>query len=170
MDVAAINPLDSPITVPLDLKPVAHTINKDRRSSAAPIDRFLYPIATIRGDMRRKVVFGLILTVLWAQGLRVCVHPQHDASSHEGHEHTLVVHLEGALTISDDCNETTSWDESALFALLKNLATKLIFLVALAVLLLFVSRRCLWMSPPLSKSPVAFSHYPLTPPLRAPPR
>ncbi len=116
------------------------------------------------------MIFGLILTILWAQGLRVCVHPQHDASSHEGHEHALVVHLEGALMMSEDCNDTTSWDESPLFALLKNLATKLIFLVAPAVMLLFVSRRCLRMSPPLPASPVAIAHYPLTPPLRAPPR
>jgi hypothetical protein len=115
------------------------------------------------------VVFGLILTILWAQGLRVCMHCCHEASSHEGHDHALTVHLEGALTMSEDCSDTTSCDESALFALLKNLAIKLIFLVAPAVLLLFVSRRCLWMSPPLLKSPVAFSHYPLTPPLRAPP-
>ncbi len=120
--------------------------------------------------MRRKVAFGLILTILWAQGLRVCMHCCHEASSHEGHEHALVVHLEGALMMPEDCRDTTSWDESPLFALLKNLATKLIFLVAPAVLLLFVSRRCPWMSPPLLKSPVAIPHHPLTPPLRAPPR
>ena len=120
--------------------------------------------------MRRMVVFGLILTVLWAQGLRVCMHCCHEASSHEGHEHALVVHLEGALMMPEDCSDTTSWDESALFALLKNLATNLLYLAAPAIMLLFISRRCFRLLLPLSPLPVAIAHHPLTPPLRAPPR
>jgi len=117
------------------------------------------------------VVFGLILTILWAQGLRVCMHCCHEASSHEGHEHALVVHLEGALTMSEDCNDTTSWDESTLFALLKDVAAKLIFLMAPVAVLLLVSRRPVQTAWPLSLSPPILQHrYPLSPPLRAPPR
>lgn len=109
----------------------------------------------------------MILTLLLAQGLRVCVH---DAAGGASDASSGVTHLETNL-MTDDGNGAASSDWHAPFSIvLKQLGIKLELLaIAVALLILPLLQVVGWLSaPPATAASLARFHA-LRPPLRAPP-
>lgn len=113
------------------------------------------------------MILWLVLSLLFGQGLRVCVH----ALSDEGSAHATPIHVESALIGVDDEDSSVPDYETLLPALLKIAVTALVFCAVLAsalFLLLPAPRQVhsrFWRThlPPLG-------HHWLTPPGHAPPR
>ena len=120
--------------------------------------------------LRARLVPWLILSLLLAQGLRLCI----PAEPHSGHEARVVAHLESVITSAADQHEPDAADDgldvslSAIFKVFQ--ANPLLFAVIAVVLILpLLQRSSLGLHPDfLSFRPLR--GYSLTPPLRAPPR
>lgn len=112
----------------------------------------------------------LLVAILFAQGLRLCLHAPHEAEA--GHVHTTALHIENDLLAEDDSNDTTGDRHVPIsLAFIKKLANTVLWVVPVAAALLFVLPRVA--SRPLAEPQYAFpfaGHYRRRPPLRAPPR
>ena len=120
---------------------------------------------------KSALVFWLILALLFAQGMRVCLHAHHDSVPVADHDHGSTMHVESTLSTVADHDESASDVDVSLPMLLKAFYSGLAFAVVwafvfLAPLLQQLARRCqpakFWFPPS--------TIYRLTPPLRAPPR
>ncbi len=120
---------------------------------------------------RRNSLAPLLLAaILFAQGLRLCLHAPHDVEM--GHTHTTALHIENDLTAEDDGSDTTGDRHVPLgLAFIKKLANTILWTVPFAVALLFALPRVIDRS--LAEQQFFFpsaGRHRRRPPLRAPPR
>lgn len=119
----------------------------------------------------RSFAFVLIPILLFAQGLRMCLHAHEGQWHATDHRHASLVHLESTLSTTADHEESTAAVDVPLAALLKAFNSTLAFAVVFVlVFLAFAPRPRVW-----RLSPAGFWFRPsvvhrFTPPLRAPPR
>lgn len=123
-----------------------------------------------RSRNRKSVlVFWLILALLFAQGMRVCLHA-HDATASD-HEHNSAMHVESTLSAAVDHEESAFDADVSLPALLKAFYSSLAFAVVLVFSLLApILLQRVWRRPSIEVWFPVSPLYSLTPPLRAPPR
>lgn len=127
------------------------------------------PLAWFRS--RCNVLAPLLLAaILFAQGLRLCLHAPHEAEA--GHVHTTALHIENDLLAEDDGNDTTGDRHVPIgLAFIKKLTNTILWAVPFAAGLLFVLPRIVGrpLAVPQFLLPSA-GRYRQRPPLRAPPR
>lgn len=114
----------------------------------------------------RHAALLLVPLLLFAQGLRLCLH-----ADTVDHARTLAVHLESNLSAVDDHDTSTGDVDVSLAVLIKAFHSALaVALVTSLMLLAYLPRRLTRhiSLPEFRFSP--FAVYSLTPPLRAPPR
>ena len=120
-----------------------------------------------------RILIGcLILALLFAQGLRVCIHA-YDAPHAVEHAHdAAATHIESSFSVLDDHGEAMSDSHITLIGILKNLTAEPLF-AALFVSLLFIlltQQGTVWLTQPRDRVfRPPHGHY-FSPPLRAPPR
>ena len=117
------------------------------------------------------MVFLLVPVLLFAQGLRLCMHAHDDLMHATDHIHTASVHLESTVSSAVDHEESAADVDVPFAVLLKLFYSALAFaLVSVLVFLAPATRLLARRLPP----PAFWFHpsaaYSLTPPLRAPPR
>ena len=125
----------------------------------------------------RILIGWLILALLFAQGLRVCMHDY--AASHAlahanaaAHDHAEVAtHLESSFSLLDDHGEAMSDTHVSLIGLLKQLSSEpLVALFFITLLLVLLRQTVVWLAQPRDRVfRPPHGHY-FSPPLRAPPR
>ena len=119
---------------------------------------------------RRVLTLWLVLAILFAQGLRLCLHVYDGSAPQTYAAGTASSHLEATLGTHDD--EASSNAHVPLLSLLKNLVAEPLVAIVFAVLLIVM------LAPPRVARPAwshdivlrpRFGHH-FAPPLRAPPR
>lgn len=121
---------------------------------------------------RRTFTWWLILALLFAQGLRVCLHV-YDDSAHQPYPDAVASsHLESTFSQFGDNDPTTVDTHIPLLGLLKNFAAAPLVALVTAVLLIVLLTpervvRLAWLHDNVPRP--RFDHR-FTPPLRAPPR
>lgn len=121
----------------------------------------------------RIVIGWLILALLFAQGLRLCLH-DHNAPHMAAHEHEAsAAHLESTLSVLDGHGEAMTDTHVSLVGILKDLAAEPLVAVVFVMLLLFIlplQQPVVRIKLPLHRIfHLPRGHY-CSPPLRAPPR
>jgi hypothetical protein len=117
------------------------------------------------------MIFWLVAALLFAQGMRLCMHVHHEPVRAADHHHVSTVHLESALGSAADHEESASDVDVPFAALLKAFYSALAFaLVSMLVFLAPVMRQLTRRGPPAEFWFRPSTAYNLTPPSRAPPR
>ena len=120
----------------------------------------------------RILIGGLILSLLLAQGLRVCIHAYGNLTHVATHAYDAsATHLESTLSMLDGHDEASSDVHVPLIGVLKDLAAEPL-IAALFITLLFVLlwQGAVWLARPRDRVfRPPYGHY-FSPPLRAPPR
>ena len=124
---------------------------------------------------RWAMILWLVVALLFAQGVRLCMHVHHEQVRAADHHHVSTVHLESALGSAADHEESASDVDVPLAALLKALYSVLVLVLAFALvsMLVFfapVIRQLTRRGPPAGFWFRSSTAYNLTPPSRAPPR
>jgi len=121
---------------------------------------------------RCTLIAGLILALLFAQGLRVCIHT-YGAPHLAAHAHdATTTHLESTLSLFDGHDESTSDVHVPLIGVLKHLSAEPLIAALFITLLLVLlpQQRAVWFAQPRDRVfRPPHGHY-FSPPLRAPPR
>lgn len=119
----------------------------------------------------RSAALVLIPILLFAQGLRLCLHAHEGLWHATDHSHASLVHLESTLSTTADHEESTAAVDVPLAALLKVINSALAFAAVFAIVFLaFAPRARAWRLPPAGFWLRASVVHRFTPPLRAPPR
>lgn len=118
---------------------------------------------------RQVLTLWLVLAILFAQGLRLCLHAPYAAD--EMRTHATAIHLESNLTSSTEPGDDANDRHVTLgLALVKQLIDSLAFAILLAaVWTLFLLRPNQRFAIPRNTKPLPPVAYHLRPPLRAPP-
>lgn len=120
---------------------------------------------------RRVLTLWLVLVILFAQGLRLCLHAPHAAD--EMHVHATAIHLESNLTSpadsDDDANDSHVSLAFVLFKFGKFIDSLAVAAVLTAALLLFLSRETVRVPASVEAILALPGGHRLRPPLRAPP-
>jgi hypothetical protein len=117
------------------------------------------------------MIFWLVAALLFAQGVRLCMHVHHEPVRAADHHHVSTVHLESALGSAADHEESASDVDVPFAALFKAFYSALAFaLMSILVFLAFVPRQLTRGCPPAESRFTPSAAYNLTPPSRAPPR
>jgi hypothetical protein len=122
---------------------------------------------------RCTLIAGLILALLFAQGLRVCIHAYGNLTHVAAHAHDVAAtHLESTLSLLDGHDESTSDVHVPLIGVLKHLSAEPLIAALFITLLLVLlpQQRAVWFAQPRDRVfRPPHGHY-FSPPLRAPPR
>src|SRR3989344_4219933 len=120
---------------------------------------------------RWAIILGLVAALLFAQGIRLCMHVHHEPVRAADHHHVSAVHLESALGSAADHEESASDVDVPFAGLLKAFYSALAFaLVSMLVFFAPVMRQLTRRCPPAGFWFRSSTAYNLTPPSRAPPR
>jgi hypothetical protein len=126
---------------------------------------------TTRSPGRLATILFLVAALLFAQGVRLCMHIHHEPVSTADHHHVSTVHLESTLGAVADHGESASDVDVPFAALLKAFCSVLaLALVSMLVFLAPVPRQLARRSPPAGFRFTPSAAYNFTPPSRAPPR
>lgn len=124
-----------------------------------------------RRSVRTLWALLAVFALLYAQGLRVCIHGTGGADSPPSDAQASGIYLEGALTPSDESRCSTDQDISLAGIVADAPATVSLFLLFLPAPLVLLPPRRLLGTVPLSQPLFATGRgHSLRPPLRAPPR
>ena len=122
--------------------------------------------------IHRILISWLILALLFAQGLRVCIHTYGEPHVAAQVHNAAATHLESTFSMLDDHGGAMSDTHITLIGILKSLTAEPLY-AALFITLLFIlltQQRTVWLVQPrdqVFRPP--HGHY-FSPPLRAPPR
>ena len=117
------------------------------------------------------MILWLVAALLFAQGVRLCMHVHHEPVRAADHHHVSTVHLESVLGGAADHEESASDVDVPFAALLKAFYSVLAFaLVSMPVFFAPVMRQLTRRCPPAGFWFRSSTAYNLTPPSRAPPR
>lgn len=131
----------------------------------------MFTARLFRSSRRHPLIWCLVLTLLFVQGLRVHFHTFADHESLHGHSHAPELHVGGMVAHSghDDPDSEIVLDKFSLLKLKRVHAdaTVLVLAAALPLFILVLAGHVLW-RPGRFRHPSPGGHV-RTPPLRAPP-